>query len=101
MGYIKSAPYFCASTETIADLMNHSWALADLAPAHPLEQFTRPPEPAPPDPTLLFKPTRAPLAYIDVFIDDFSHPTPRHARPTAPGIFHSINLLFRPKDAQD
>jgi hypothetical protein len=50
MGYIESAPFFCASTETAADLINHSWGLADLAPAHPLERFTTDPTAsAPPD----------------------------------------------------
>jgi hypothetical protein len=103
MGYIESAPFFCALTETVADLINHSWALAGLAPVHPLEQFTRPPEPTPPDPTLLPTPTRDPLAYIDVFVNDFLalRQGTLGQLPQARGhIFYSIDLLFRPNDAQ-
>jgi hypothetical protein len=80
--------------------MNNSWRLADLAPAHPLERFTRPPAPsslAPACPPLPEASTREALAYIDVFVGDFlalRQGFPRH-------IFHSLDLLFRPNDARD
>ena len=102
MGFIESAPFFCASTETAADLINHSWGLADLAPAHPLEQFTSPPHPTPHRPT--DGATRAALAYIDVFVDDFlalRQGTPAQLRQARRHVFHSLDLLFRPNDAHD
>jgi hypothetical protein len=70
MGFVESTPYFCSSTETAADLVNHSWGIADQAPAHPLERFTGPAPPAIP-PTPVLEPTQAALAYINVFVDDF------------------------------
>jgi hypothetical protein len=102
MGFIEPAPFFCASTETAADLINHSWGLADLAPAHPLEQFTRPPHPAPHRPTA--GATRVALAYIDVFADDFlalQQGTPAQFRQARRHMFHSLDLLFCPNDAHD
>jgi hypothetical protein len=32
MGFVESAPYFCASTKTTANLINHSWGLATSPP---------------------------------------------------------------------
>jgi hypothetical protein len=86
MGFVESALYFCASTETAADLISHFWGLADLAPAHPLEQFTIPPVPAPSSPPPVPGPAPSPkrdaLAYIDVFVDNFL-PSGKAARPTS------------------
>jgi hypothetical protein len=104
MGYIESAPYFCASTETVANLINHSWALVGLSPALPLEQFTRPPELASLQPLLLPAPTRNPLAYIDVFVDGFlalCKGTSAQLRQVCRHIFHTIDLRFRLNDTND
>jgi hypothetical protein len=71
MGFVKSAPFFCATTETMANLSNHLWGMVDLAPAHPLEQFTLPPEPGISAPPLYPELMCYALAYIDVFIANF------------------------------
>jgi hypothetical protein len=86
MGFVESAPFFSASTETAADLINNSWPMANLAPAHMLERFTRAPEPAHSASAHSHSPlpeasTREALAYIDVFVDDFL--TLRQDSPTA------------------
>ncbi len=102
MGFVESAPYFCASTKTVADLINNSWRLADLAPPHPLERFTAPVPLRPPPRTPV--PTRDALAYIDVFVDDFlalRQGTPDQLRQARRHIFHTIDLLFRPNDEHD
>jgi len=38
MGWLESAPYFCATTETVADQANNRSKVETLPP-HPLEQF--------------------------------------------------------------
>jgi hypothetical protein len=84
MGFVESAPFFCASTEIAADLINNSWPLAKLAPAHPLERFTQLPEPAHSAPANSPLPEASPreaLAYIDILVDDFlalRQGSPRH-----------------------
>jgi hypothetical protein len=104
MGFVESAPYFCASTETAADLINSSWAFANLAPAHPLEHFTKPapshPVPEHPPPV----PARDALAYIDVFVDDFLalwQGIPAQLCQARRHVFHTLDLLFRPNDSED
>lgn len=50
MGWVSSPPYFCAVTETIADLVN-SWPANVQPPPHPLETVSQtcpPDEPIPP-----------------------------------------------------
>jgi hypothetical protein len=42
MGFVESAPYFCSSTETSADLVNHSWGVAGQALAHPIHPTSVP-----------------------------------------------------------
>jgi hypothetical protein len=92
MGWVKSPPYFCAATETVADNANE-WLCWSYAPPHPLESLasmpTTPPldvppialmsltsvvtiSPLPAPPTsVTTSPLSGPLGYIDVYMDDF------------------------------
>jgi hypothetical protein len=100
MGWGLSPPYFCAFTETGADLAN-SLTHAQL-PTHPLEtaaQITAFPTDHEFSPTAIL-PTQAsppsqPLSYIDVYIDDFiaaaQWPTAQH---TGRALFHAIDSIF-------
>jgi hypothetical protein len=104
MGFVESAPYFCSATETAADLINHSWGLASLAPEHPLERFTLPPGPAAVLPAPRPAPSRNALAYIDVFVDDFlalRQGSPADLLAARRHVFHTLDLLFRPNDPAD
>jgi len=83
MGWSHSPPYFCAFTETVADVANASTDNALQLPKHPLLaatqlQPTTTPHEAP-MPSLHFHPSvitlptviNTPLQYPDVYIDDF------------------------------
>jgi hypothetical protein len=89
MGWVESPPYFCAASETIADLANATIhkrfpphrldALADTPPPSqsPLEPYpinhtpsTPQPTGAPREPAVEARPRRK-LAYVDVYVDDF------------------------------
>jgi hypothetical protein len=104
MGFIKSAPFFCTSTKTAANLINHSWGNTDLTPVHPLEQFTSPSAlPRSLQPQDL-EPTSGTLAYIDVFVDDFFallQGTPAQLYQAHWHIFHTLDLLFCLNNEQD
>ena len=78
MGWTESPPAFSAMTETIADLINQQ-LVADqrIPPAHPMEACASSPVPIV-DPTAGDAypitdtgPMRPPLAYTDVYVDDF------------------------------
>ncbi len=102
MGWGLSPPYFCAFTETGADLANNLIASPHAIPPHPLEcQLQTLPLPTqhvyadsvalPPSPVL----PSEPLAYIDVYIDDFigaaQHPaTTRVSR----ALLHAVDTVF-------
>jgi hypothetical protein len=89
MGWVESPPYFCAASETIADLANRD--IHKRFPPHRLDQVadTTPPPPppytggpinllpstsqptdAPREPTTEAR-LRSKLAYVDVYVDDF------------------------------
>lgn len=76
MGWSLSHPYFCAFTETCADLSN---AILPVTPTHPYATAVQPqaelPTPSNFHPLAQFpyNPSlpRCPLAYTDVYIDDF------------------------------
>ena len=78
MGWSESPPQFCALTETVADLANESIRQAVPDRPHRLDALAD----TTPEPTATKPPTlsmhhnrlgrhRRPLAYIDVFVDDF------------------------------
>ena len=80
MGWALSPPYFCAFTETAADLANTAIANHDAFPEpHPLLHLTQQtPIPVPKatqfSPIAVHPPTYrglAPLSYVDIYIDDF------------------------------
>jgi hypothetical protein len=108
MGWMHSPPYFCAFTETAADLANQTLQDTTIAPTlqypeHPLEiasqqhdverntQFS---------PSILHPTTGPafthPLSYVDIYIDDFiglaQAPT---ADTTLCHLLHSIDKVFR------
>jgi hypothetical protein len=89
MGWVESPPYFCAASETIADLANANIhkrflphrldALADTPPPsqlllepYPINLMPSTPQPtgAPREPASEARP-RKKLAYVDVYMDDF------------------------------
>ena len=41
MGYVESAQYFCATIETVADMVNGDWASAETAPSSPTRRRRR------------------------------------------------------------
>jgi hypothetical protein len=105
MGWRDSPPYFCAFTETAVDLTNT--ALANCAPStpHPLEHASQHSPHTPiQEPTYhlstVFPPTPgahlAPLAYSDVYIDDFIGlaQIPCHT-DTLRHLLHNISRIFR------
>lgn len=103
MGWALSPPYFCAFTETAADVANAS-ILDTPTYVHPLETSSQHPDiPVPQD--TVFLPTYvrppgpclpAPLNYVDVYIDDFiaiaQYPALRH---TLHHTLTSILKIFR------
>jgi len=77
MGWTESPPAFSAVTETIADLINEQLESSDIMPPpHPMEPLASRPiplSPFTPDPFPIRDtgPIRRPLAYVDVYVDDF------------------------------
>lgn len=128
MGWVSSPPFFCAATETAADVANSHLRDRSFQPIpHPLRLVADSPnnlQPvSPPVSTIAtahiplpvplsgrsFQPPQttipsAPLAYVDLYMDDFlglaqGHPGLRErVRST---LFHSIDQIFRPLTAAD
>lgn len=118
MGWRESPPFFCAFTETACDLANEDLRHRRRVPTHPLAgragvgDFAPNPDtgsdslPATPIPSS-HRPLlqRAPLAYLDVYVDDFcglgqDHPSnPLQNQRNV--LLHRIDQVFRPSDAQD
>lgn len=110
MGWTESTPAFSAVTETIADLINANLEHdPDIPTSHPLEVCTSSPvpvkDPAAGDayPTLETGPLRPPLAYTDVYVDDFVKLAQYcwNCLQVRRKDYHDINSVFRPKDHQD
>ena len=85
MGWVSSPPYFCAHTETVADVANERIMQGAQPPPHQLDRIADtvlqseltpgPPEtpaatPVPP-PIMTLQPGRRPLGRFEVYIDDF------------------------------
>lgn len=129
MGWVNSPPFFCAATETIADLTNASLRSHEIYPFHRLETVAATPAPptlpragtpltlpragAPltlpdhpadvvPIPTpRLSGSTAAPLAYVDVYMDDFlqlAQGSPKELLNQSCTLLHNLNTVFRPLD---
>ena len=93
MGWTESPPAFSAFTETIADLVNEQLEEAPtyMPPPHPLESIASSPVPLTTSipeqhPFLDTGPFRPPLAYVDVYVDDFIK--------AAQGWFNCLRTLF-------
>ena len=120
MGWVQSPPFFSAATETVADLANASFATASAAPAHRLEvvaETARPTSASPlPPPSATSVPlpcrhrplgpshSRQPLAYSDVYVDDFimlAQGSTSRWRTVKRTILHALDLVFRPLSKTD
>ena len=78
MGWTESPPaLFSAATETIADIINEQLEFSScIPPAHPLEHAASTHVPIVPSNADQFPlhesgPLHPPLAYVDVYVDDF------------------------------
>jgi hypothetical protein len=122
IGWVESPPYFCTATETLANLANAVPTQRNLPP-HPLEHLADtlpPPIELPhtsssthllghrplPEPVAhsSLAPFRAPVLYHDIYVDDYmslAQGTPRRCTQHRRALLHSLDDIFRPKDAQD
>ena len=110
MGWTESPPAFSAVTETVADLINESLERdALMPPAHPLKTMASKFSPLVNSavidayPVVETGPIRPPLAYIDVYVDDFIKLAQGwwNALRVRRQTFHHIDKVFRPNDALD
>jgi hypothetical protein len=103
MGWKLSPPYFCAFTETAADLANQSLQAGTCLPPHPLEgpsQLHQNPQISadcrltpPPLPHLQSK---TPLSRVDVYMDDFlGLSQPPSATQTLRALLAGVHSVFR------
>jgi hypothetical protein len=107
MGWVESPPYFCAATETIADLANsrisrrqvpnHRLEHEAIRPASALTHHTAPP--------VQFRPSQrmrtTPVGTIDVFVDDFlglAQGTAERRRHITRVLLHTIDEVLQPAD---
>jgi hypothetical protein len=100
MGWAQSPPYFCAFTETCADMANAFLALNTVLPIHALKAETQPNHQRPCQPPQSTQPWQAtppnaPIAHVDVYIDDFILAA-QHTRldDTMRATVHSIETVF-------
>lgn len=113
MGWTESPPWFCAFTETIADLTNDDLKKNKRYPSHPLEEKAsitdfqgddkKPSRPIPKSHQRLLY--RRPLKKMEIFVDDFvgigqDHPSNPLTNQRAT-LSHNIDKLFRPNRADD
>lgn len=102
MGWSHSPPYFCAYTETVADIINAPHLLSPLPP-HPLQPATQQSDTLPIlhnqlAPHAITHPPimHDPLNYIDVYLDDFVLLTQQPASlPTINKVLHALHMVFR------
>jgi hypothetical protein len=120
MGWVHSPPYFCAATETVADLVNDSLGdpPAELPP-HRLEKLadTVPPDEEEMQQPTVFLPTvpvpitiapgnmeDAPLAYTDPYVDNFlalSQGNCNRRKQVQRVLLHTMDTVFRPLSPSD
>ena len=130
MGWTESPPYFCAVTETVADLANARLLKHRKAPSHPLDTLassitlTEPKSapsvhvqlpsvhstarpsavPSPPQRDPLLPSRRRQLAVIDVFVDDFigaAQGNPARLSMIRRTLLKAIDDVFRPLHPSD
>ena len=113
MGWTDSAPWFCAGTETIADLANNALSTDHrmLHEPHPLEHHARASpsnqhlnERTPCPPLARRDYFHEPLEYVDVYIDDIiglvQGAAESQTRITR-SILHNLDSVFRPLEQDD
>jgi hypothetical protein len=122
MGWTESPPYFCAATETIADITN-KWLINQWkAPPHHLEALaSTKPEPGPDDqpattmleqscqPLPISRPDnrrtcQLPLQKVDLFVGDFigmGQGTLSELSNVRRTLLHSLDEVMRPLDKDD
>lgn len=121
MGWKNSGPAFCAAIETIADMTNKVISEGNPQPSHPLETIAQNMDHHSKPPTIaslaahqpgviplrspfLHRPTPKQAAYVDIFVDDFIalvQGYPQQLARVRRALFHNIDLVFRPLDAED
>jgi hypothetical protein len=113
MGWVESPPYFTAVTETACDLINASLRRGETLQPHHLESLAAtPPSDDTPQtgagaPRLARMgstvPRSPPLAYADVYVDDFIlvAQTKRHRTRVLRAALHSIDDVLRPLSDTD
>ena len=110
IGWTESPPAFSAVTETIADLINSSLETDMAIPkAHPMEASASMhvplDHPTAQDEFPIRKtgPVPLPLAYVDVYVDDFIKLAQgwNNALRVRRHTFHTIDKVFRPNDEMD
>jgi hypothetical protein len=115
MGWVLSPPYFCAFTETVADLANQHlhWQTQPAMP-HRLSHVANEPNNATPDETdnqlhnyrIPFSPhsPQRPLAYVDIYMDDFlvvAQGDTAMLEKVRTTLFNTIDDVFRPLHPSD
>ena len=110
MGWTESPPAFSSVTETIADLVNEALESDQvIPPPHTLEALASTPvqisNPHSKDdfPIQDVGPIRPPLAYVDVYVDDFIKLAQgwANALRVRRHTYHNIDRVFRPNDEAD
>jgi hypothetical protein len=118
MGWTESPPFFCAFTETACDLANQDLRKNVRAPPHPLEDRAAAgdflPNPDKGHDVLPVRPVRLshqarlfskPVAYNDIFMDDFVGIGQQHKMNPLPNqrrvLMHRVDGIFRPSDSAD
>jgi len=111
MGWNESPPYFCAATETVADLANASIRAGTTFPPHRLESAaetgrgqdlwsTRPTHLSPQPRDF----AQEPLRYVDVCLDDLigvAQGSPDDLAQLRRVILHNLDRVFRPLEPSD
>ena len=118
MGYVESAAYFCAASETVANFANAKGA----CPPHPLEHkaLTLPWIPDPEAAGIVTPKEEAMMVaqfatlsdhdiqscvnYVDVYVGDFialCQGTPAMCTASTQMLFHCINAVFQPNDTDN
>jgi len=100
--HLAVVSYFCAYTETVADIINAPHLLSPLPP-HPLQPATQQSDTLPIlhnqlAPHAITHPPiiHDPLNYIDVYLDDFVLLTQQPASlPTINKVLHALHMVFR------
>jgi hypothetical protein len=102
MGWADSPPYFCAVTETIADMANTpAYAASHTDTHYNLHSTQASPHPLPAEPayhptaTVLGQLGQRPLRYTDVYLDDFMVLTQTpNSLPAMNCLLHAIDDVF-------